>query len=207
MLNALEITRLHDQATLRWHEDEPWPDPATLAQLKDVAPPQTPGRPRGSRTQPSIPEALLELVLTHHRINFDLWQPARRWRPREPGSPDAAIAQVKRNIDKLNQNRNDLIEAMDHVLLAAAGRQKSAAPLNSESPGLMLDRLSILALKVYRPLGERGPAAPRRPRPTASATATDSPSWKTSAPTSPAALTRSGKRRSPASDASNSTAR
>jgi len=35
MLNALEITRLQDQATVRWHQDESWPDPLTLAQLKD----------------------------------------------------------------------------------------------------------------------------------------------------------------------------
>ena len=43
---------------------------------------------------------------------------------------------------------------MDHVLVAAAGRQKSTAPLNSESPGLILDRLSILALKIYHTAAE-----------------------------------------------------
>ena len=142
MLNALEITRLQDQATLRWHQDKPWPDPLTLAQLKDVNPPQASDRSRGSRTQPRVPEALLELVLIHHQVNFDLWH--QEDKSREPGASDTALAQVKRN-----QNRNDLVEAMDHVLIAAAGRQKSTAPLNSESPGLILDRLSILALKIY----------------------------------------------------------
>src|SRR6185437_2920699 len=68
---------------------------------------------------------------------------------REPGATDARIAQVKRNIDALNQRRNDLVEAMDRALLEEAGSQDSAAPLNSESPGLMIDRLSILALKLY----------------------------------------------------------
>ncbi len=147
MLNALEITRLQDQATVRWHQDKPWPDPLTLAQLKDTTPPQASGRSRGSRAQPKVPEALLELVLTHHQVNFDLWH--QEDKSREPGASDAALAQVKRNIDARNQNRNDLVEAMDHVLIAAAGRQKATAPLNSESPGLMLDRLSILALKIY----------------------------------------------------------
>jgi hypothetical protein len=147
MLNALEITQLHDQATLRWHQDKPWPDPATLAQLKDTTLPQVSARSRGSHALPRIPEALLELLLTHHQVNFDLWH--QEDKVREPGASDAAIAQVKRNIDVLNQNRNDLVEAMDHVLLAAAGRQNSGAPLSSESPGLILDRLSILALKIY----------------------------------------------------------
>ena len=38
---------------------------------------------------------------------------------------------------------------MDRALLAAAGTQDPDAPLHSESPGLILDRLSILALKLY----------------------------------------------------------
>jgi hypothetical protein len=100
MLNALQIARLHDQATL-----------------------------------------------AHHRANFDLWHEEDK--AREPGATDASIAAVKRAIDVLNQTRNDLVEAMDHTLLQAAGVQNPAAPLHSESPGLILDRLSILALKVY----------------------------------------------------------
>jgi hypothetical protein len=56
---------------------------------------------------------------------------------------------VKHNIDALNQSRNDLTETLDRTLLAAAGTQNSNAPLHSESPGLILDRLSILSLKIY----------------------------------------------------------
>jgi hypothetical protein len=56
---------------------------------------------------------------------------------------------VKRNIDALNQRRNDLVESIDRTLLEAAGAQNPAATLNSESPGLMIDRLSVLALKLY----------------------------------------------------------
>ena len=124
MLDAHQITELHDQATLRWHEEEPWPGPSTFAS-----------------------EPLIETALAHHRANFDLWHEEDK--AREPEAPDTRIATVKRNIDKLNQTRNDLVEAMDRMLLDAAGAQNPTAPLHSESPGLILDRLSILALKMY----------------------------------------------------------
>jgi hypothetical protein len=125
MLNAFEIARLYDQATLRWHQDEPWPDPSSA----------------------STPVSLIELALAHHRANFDLWHEEDK--VREPDTPDAAVGVIKHTIDGLNQTRNDLVEAMDRALLAAAGPQDPAAPLHSESPGLILDRLSILALKIY----------------------------------------------------------
>ena len=131
MFTALEITRLHDQATLRWHQDPPAPVPLI---------------PAASETStPSV--SLIELALAHHRANFDLWHEEDK--AREPGASDAAIARVKRSIDSFNQTRNDLVEAIDRLLLAAAGVQNPAAPLHSESPGLILDRLSVLALKLY----------------------------------------------------------
>jgi DnaJ-domain-containing protein 1 len=131
MLNAIQITRLHDEATLRWHDSEPCPSP-----------------PRNSITALAPqPANLVETALAHHRANFDLWHEEDK--AREPGASDAHIAAVKRAIDILNQQRNDLVEAMDRILLAAAGDQNPDAPLHSESPGLILDRLSILALKIY----------------------------------------------------------
>ena len=133
MLNALQITRLHDEATLRWHGSEPWPAPHDPA-IAHAADPQPAAN-------------LIETALAHHRANFDLWHVEDK--AREPGASDAHIAAVKRSVDVLNQQRNDLVEAMDRILLAAAGQQNPAAPLHSESLGLMLDRLSILALKIY----------------------------------------------------------
>ena len=136
MLNALEIARLHDNATVRWHHESSAPVQPSFN------PPDT--RP----TAPNPPSAsLLDLALAHHRANFDLWHEEDK--AREPGASDARIAAVKRAIDALNQTRNDLVEAMDRALLAAAGTQDPDAPLHSESPGLILDRLSILALKLY----------------------------------------------------------
>ena len=88
-----------------------------------------------------------DLVLRQHRANFDLWH--REDDARSPDAPDHTIAEVKHAIDRLNQQRNDLVEQIDLALLAEAGPQNDAAPLHSESPGLMVDRLSILALKMY----------------------------------------------------------
>ena len=128
MLDAHQITQLHDQATLRWHQDESWPDPFTLVQARN-------------------PDPFIETALAHHRANFDLWHEEDK--AREPETSDARIATVKHNIDKLNQTRNDLVELTARTLLEAAGLQPPTAPLHSESPGLILDRLSILALKIY----------------------------------------------------------
>jgi hypothetical protein len=130
MFDFTSIAHLHDEATARWHEPAPWPDKAAKALLERGADPE-----------------LLETILRNHRANFDLWHEEDK--AREPGAPDASIASVKRAIDVLNQQRNDFVEAMDRILLAAAGEQNSAAPLHSETPGLILDRLSILALKIY----------------------------------------------------------
>jgi hypothetical protein len=55
-------------------------------------------------------------------------------------------------VDSTNQLRNDLAEQLDRVLLdwlAARALPNPETPLHSESPGLIIDRLSILALKIY----------------------------------------------------------
>ena len=122
MLDAHQITQIQDDATDRWHRTPAAPD-----------------------TGP--PASFAELVLRQHQANFDLWHEEDK--AREPEVSDARIATVKHNIDTLNQTRNDLVEAIDRSLLEAAGEQNAAAPLNSETPGLMIDRLSILALKIY----------------------------------------------------------
>ncbi len=132
MLDARQITQLHDQATLRWHQDDTWPEELAFTQPKD---------PQADR------DPLIDMALAQHRANFDLWHEEDK--AREPDVSDAHITQVKHAIDAFNQTRNDLVEAMDRALLAAAGKQNPEAPLQSESPGLIVDRLSILALKIY----------------------------------------------------------
>lgn len=95
-----------------------------------------------------VPEGdLPALALQHHRLNFDLWHEEDR--ARNPDAGDAEIARVKRAIDVLNQRRNDLMELMDEFMLRQFPRQNEAAPMHSETPGLMLDRMSILSLKIF----------------------------------------------------------
>ena len=92
-------------------------------------------------------KALPRLTRNHHRANFELWH--QEDRARDPASADSEIARVKHAIDAHNQRRNDLVEQIDELLFAAAGPQPATAPLHSETPGAMLDRLSILALKLF----------------------------------------------------------
>lgn len=84
-----------------------------------------------------------------HYFNFTLWHEEDEARRRDVS--DAVIARVKRAIDGLNQNRNDSIELLDEWLYRKIGKIKmpAAARQNSETPGSMVDRLSIMSLKYY----------------------------------------------------------
>ena len=91
------------------------------------------------------------LVSTQHQINFELWH--QEDMARDPDVSDSKIASVKRAIDVLNQRRNDLIERMDQflvkILFTGNVKNDAEAEMNSETPGSMIDRLSINALKIY----------------------------------------------------------
>ena len=93
--------------------------------------------------------ALWQAVEQNHRENCRLWEQEDLARRRNV--PDAEIAANKRAIDLHNQKRNDAIERIDEALLTALRevKRKPAARLNSESAGAMIDRLSILALKIH----------------------------------------------------------
>ncbi len=122
MLDALLITRMQDETTIALHE--------ARVELDVEA---------GT-------DGLMALATAQHQANFDLWHEEDK--ARVPETPDAEIVRVKRAIDRLNQRRNDLVERMDLRLMEGL-RQSPEAPLHSETPGLMIDRLSILALKIY----------------------------------------------------------
>lgn len=92
----------------------------------------------------------MDIVLAQHLANFELWHIEDH--ARTPYASDHELAEVKRAVDSTNQHRNDLAEHCDVMLLAALKPHRlpsPAAELHSESPGLMLDRLSILALKIF----------------------------------------------------------
>ena len=91
---------------------------------------------------------LWEAVEANHRENGLLW--AEEDLARRRNVADAEIAKNKRAIDGHNQKRNDAIERIDETLLL--GLEKTAggkdARLSSETAGAMIDRLSILSLKI-----------------------------------------------------------
>ncbi len=139
MISAEDIVALQDRMTVAWHA---MPD---LQSASSAA-----GSPPEAGCGKNAAEGWLEQVANQHRANFDLWHIEDE--ARAPGATDAEIAHVKRRIDKTNQLRNDLAEKLDRMAvdyLNVRGLPNLAATLHSESPGLIIDRLSILALKIY----------------------------------------------------------
>jgi len=124
MIDVQSITDLHRLTVFRWHR-QPEPD--------------------------NLYNGFLKLVCQQHQCNYLLWHEEDL--ARDPMAVDAQIAAVKRNIDRLNQRRNDGIEQLDDALVqqlkAADVRTSPATPLNTETPGSAIDRLSILALRIY----------------------------------------------------------
>ena len=118
-----QITTLHREAVARWHE-----------------PPLD--NPYGG---------VLATVCQQHQFNYLLWHEEDV--ARSPDVPDARIAEVKRAIDRYNQQRNDWIEKIDEQLVEELASRAviplPAARVNTETPGAAIDRLSILALRIY----------------------------------------------------------
>lgn len=120
--SAQTITALHDQLNALWH---------------------------ASDMTPAAGDDFMSLVRLQHRANHELWHAEDR--ARVPSARDSEVAAAKRVIDKVNQQRNDLIEKIDEFLLVSLPPElnRDNAELHSEPPGLMIDRLSILSLKIF----------------------------------------------------------
>ena len=119
LVNADEIVQLQMEWTQRWHEA---PTPPKIVE----------------------PWAAIE---RNHRMNFDLWH-AEDVARRDDLDPES-MRDAKRTIDRCNQSRNDAIEQFDVWLLGQLPSARPNAPLHSETPGMIIDRLSILSLKLY----------------------------------------------------------
>lgn len=70
---------------------------------------------------------------------------------RNPEINPVEALEIKRRIDKSNQDRTDLVELIDSYFLDKYKdvKIKPDAKINTESPAWAIDRLSILALKIY----------------------------------------------------------
>lgn len=90
-------------------------------------------------------------IRANHYHNRLLWREEDQARRIDVGAE--AIAAGKRAIDRHNQLRNDAVEALDEALLTRLAERwpcpPSGARLSSETAGAMVDRLSVLALKIF----------------------------------------------------------
>lgn len=90
-----------------------------------------------------------------HDLYLKCWIDTVQWHfediIRDPAIDPAAALVLKRRIDNSNQDRTDLVERIDSYFLTVYRDVKPApdATINTESPAWAIDRLSILALKIY----------------------------------------------------------
>ena len=118
--SAQKIVGLHDESLVQWKKDGDY------------------------RTKT---RGLIGWIEENHLRNFRLWQAEDKARREDRGFE--YVYRAKRAIDGFNQQRNDFIEKMDTWLVRALNPPQTGCAFNSETPGMMIDRLSILALKIY----------------------------------------------------------
>ncbi len=99
-----------------------------------------------------IEKTIIDLLIA----NFTLWGYEDEARRKDVSND--YIAELKRKIDKENQRRNDIIDTIDSLIVedvVGGGRDRPLRvidqnlPMNSENPGSLYDRLTILALRAY----------------------------------------------------------
>jgi type II secretory ATPase GspE/PulE/Tfp pilus assembly ATPase PilB-like protein len=93
--------------------------------------------------------------LLEHLLYRKSWIDTVQWHYediiRDPQIDPVAALKLKRQIDASNQDRTDMVEYIDSYFLEKYKdvTPKADATINTESPAWGIDRLSILALKVY----------------------------------------------------------
>lgn len=125
MLSATEIAILHDRWTGEWHAELP-------QAVNDSG------------------NDFLQTVFANHLANFNIWHAEDE--ARLPEASDHQVSQAKHRIDQMNQRRNDLAEMCDTILLdylERHGLPDANAELHTETPGMIIDRLSILSLRLF----------------------------------------------------------
>ncbi|MDR2358421.1 MAG: DUF4254 domain-containing protein [Prevotellaceae bacterium] len=103
----------------------------------------------------AAPENPYECKSIDYYLFLKNWIDAVQWHLediiRNPAIGLQEALQIKRRIDRSNQDRTDLVELIDSYFLEkySAIKPLTTATLNTESPAWAIDRLSILALKIY----------------------------------------------------------
>ena len=92
------------------------------------------------------PAGVLGLLHDLHETNIAQWDFEDR--VRSSAGDDSAIAEAKREIDRLNTRRHQAVEAIDAALDEALAQAPLATP-STESPGMAFDRLSVLVIRIH----------------------------------------------------------
>lgn len=87
------------------------------------------------------------LLLDLHRNNAAQWDLEDV--TRDPAASDAVVARAKRDIDAHNLRRHELVQELD-TLIDAGLPQVTSAPPATETPAMVLDRLSVLVIRIVR---------------------------------------------------------
>ncbi|MCC6274373.1 MAG: DUF4254 domain-containing protein [Leptospiraceae bacterium] len=124
-LIANSVIQIFQNSVIAWHENE-------------------------SEASNPFPDGTLEFKLfKKNQIDTIQWHVEDEIR--RPDIPDKEIVNLKRKIDKLNQERTDTVEWLDDYLVKEfeSVPRKQNAKMNSETPAWLIDRMSILELKIY----------------------------------------------------------
>src|SRR5204863_5231401 len=113
-------------------------------------------RALGEPARPSK-SGVLGLLLDLHHNNVVQWN--REDATRGDDADDHTVAAAKRDIDALNAKRHELVEAIDAEFVAVI-EQAPAAPPTTESPAMVVDRLSVLVIRLsFTETAARSPRA------------------------------------------------
>ncbi|MGD3109411.1 DUF4254 domain-containing protein [Streptomyces sp. YGL11-2] len=104
-----------------------------------------------SRAMATLPEKdwrrLDDAVTRLHTVNGNLW--GAEDRVRDPLLTAVQVADCKREIDQLNAERNTLAERADEILGGLADAGRADIPLHTETLASVVDRLSVLTLRIW----------------------------------------------------------
>jgi hypothetical protein len=110
--------------------------------------------PKHGKEAGGAPAEIMDPILALHRSNAEQWD---REDDARSDQEDAVVAQAKRDIDRLNGARHGFIEAIDRAVMAAI-TPSDDAPLVTESPGMAIDRLSVLVIRLASTEARAAPA-------------------------------------------------